>query len=270
MLQPELSQDAALDNDVAPFGQAGMLAGLGKSTNASTLPSSSQATPTGDVSNAPPSGLSENWEGAMLLAGRQGNPTPQSKVDEIVGRYQRMIVGARARGWNVAADNLQHWLSGGGQARTIDVGWLRGFDSVTSAERENQGRFENALNGLANGLARGASTTHRDYWDATNTAALDQELYFASGTFTVTSTGTFRLQRSQSGTLTITGSISHRWWDEYDWHAGLFAAVPGFGSVSDADALLVEQQRGARPFSMAATWNQALQYSNGRYTWIGP
>ena len=58
--------------------------------------------------------------------------------------------------------------------------------------------------------------------------------------------------------VNITGGVEHLWYDDYDWHANLTAYVPGFGPISDADALLVQRCRGAKPFRMEATWKQTM------------
>ena len=56
--------------------------------------------------------------------------------------------------------------------------------------------------------------------------------------------------------ISITGNIDHYWWDPYDWHAGLAAYVPGFGSVSDEDALRLEKAGRAMAFLMESEWTQ--------------
>ncbi len=104
--------------------------------------------------------------------------------------------------------------------------------------------------------ARG-SRTFNDHWDRLLTASVFEELYYASGTSTITSTGNFNLSRSGE-IVTITGTVRHHWHDPYDWHAGLTAFIPGFGTISDSDALLVQRCHGARPFEMSADWQQTL------------
>lgn len=76
----------------------------------------------------------------------------------------------------------------------------------------------------------------------------------------------------------ISGSVNHHWHDPYDWHAGLAAYVPGFGSISDEDGLLMQQHRGARPLDMEADWRQTLSgyitvgllYNDRSLAWSGP
>jgi hypothetical protein len=215
-------------------------------------------------------------------AGTEAGPEPEppemkERLDEIEKRYRDMIAAARARGANVAADNLERFLAGTGGTKTENVGWLRGFDAVTGAERTNQGRFESSLNRIANEMKDGEHRTFTDHWDRMLTASTSDELYYASGTSTIRSTGTFELSKV-GNEVTITGTVIHHWFDPYDWHAGLSANVPGFGSVSDEDGLLMQRYRGAKPFQMEADWQQSLsgQISVGRiwntktFNWSGP
>jgi len=68
------------------------------------------------------------------------------------------------------------------------------------------------------------------------------------------------------------------WFDPYDWHAGLSAFIPGFGNISDDEALLMQTCRGAKQFDMEADWTQTLSGSvvinmrinDESYTWTGP
>ncbi|WP_331236634.1 eCIS core domain-containing protein [Natronorarus salvus] len=202
----------------------------------------------------------------------------EARLDRIEQQYREMIRKAREDGYDVAADNLQRFLEGTGGTKQLNVGWLRGFNAVTRAERTNQSRFEKSLADIADGMSDGQTRTFDDYWDRQFTASTFTELYYASGTSTITSTGTFTLTRS-GDTTTITGTVEHRWWDPYDWHAGLVAFVPGFGTISDDDALLLQQHRGAGPFDMEATWTQTVSgtithrawwFDSTDYTWRGP
>jgi hypothetical protein len=120
--------------------------------------------------------------------------------------------------------------------------------------------------------------TLQDHWDRLFTATQLTELYYASGTSTIRSTGRFDLEGLEN-TVNIGGSVNHHWYDPYDWHAGLGAYVPGFGNVSDEDALLLQKYRGAKPFMMEADWTQQLAgvykhrrywFDSSDYTWSGP
>lgn len=135
--------------------------------------------------------------------------------------------------------------------------WLRGFGAVTGAERVNQERFQESLIAIADEMSDGQTRTHTDHWDRRLTGSVFEELYYASGTSTITSTGAFTLTR-RGNVTTITGTAEHRWWDPYDWHAGLGAYIPGHGFVSDEDALLLQTHRGASSFDMEARWSQTV------------
>jgi hypothetical protein len=59
----------------------------------------------------------------------------------------------------------------------------------------------------------------------------------------------------------------------------LGAYVPGFGNISDEDALMLQKYRGAKPFMMEADWTQGLSgtytkhsywFDSSEYTWSGP
>jgi hypothetical protein len=179
------------------------------------------------------------------------------KLDRIERTYQRMIKNARKKGYKVAADNLERFLKGIGGVKKIPVNWLRGFSAVTDADRVNQKRFEKSLTEKAYKLKDEKSEAFHDYGDRKLTASSFTELYYASGTSTLRSTGTFKLTR-KGKVITIKGSVDHHWWDKYDWHAGLAAYIPGYGTISDSDALLLQKHRGAAPFDMEAYWKQSV------------
>lgn len=202
----------------------------------------------------------------------------KAKLDRIEKTYQDMIKDARKKGYNVAADNLERFLKGTGSVKKISSKWLRGFSSVTDAERVNQKRFEKSLTKKAYKLKDGESDSFSDYWDRKLTASTFVELFYASGTSTIRSTGTFKLTR-KGKVITIEGSVAHHWWDKYDWHAGLAAYVPGYGSISDSDALLLQKHRGAAPFDMESDWKQSVTgkveivdwwFDEVSYEWQGP
>ena len=221
-----------------------------------------------DDSASPQSGLNEE----------QVACPDSDRLDEIEQNYRSMITAARERGYPVAADNLEHFLAGSGSKRILEVDWLRGFSEVTNAEKTNQGRFESSLENLADGMAHGERKTLNDYWDAMLTASVFTELYYASGTSTITSTGSFSLERIED-IVNISGTVEHKWHDPYDWHAGLGAFIPGHGNVSDEDGLLMQSCRGARPFEMEALWTQRLSgsvnindywFNSSSFSWTGP
>lgn len=88
--------------------------------------------------------------GTTAASSTPETPELRARLDEIDRRYRSMIAAAHARRADVAADNLERFLSGTGGTKTISVTWLRGFDSLIQAERTNQSRFEDSLNEQAN------------------------------------------------------------------------------------------------------------------------
>ncbi len=214
------------------------------------------------------------------------NPTVQlkketlkEKLDRITKTYKEMIKSSRKKGYDVAADNLQRFLDGTGGIKKESSSWLRSFTAITSAQKVNEGRFEKALSDLALKVGKGKTKTFSDYWDRQLTASVFTELYYASGTSSITSTGTFKLTRV-GDKITITGTVTHKWHDPYDWHAGLAAYIPGYGSISDADALLLQKHRGAAPFKMESTWKSSVKgtyiiddtfyFDSQNYKWTTP
>jgi hypothetical protein len=205
------------------------------------------------------------------------SPELSERLDGVERRYREMITAARGRGADVAADNLERFLAGTGGVKTESVPWLRGFEVVTDAEETNEDRFEKSLNDLANGMSHGDRRTHADHWSRMLTASRSSELFYASGTSTIRSTGTFDLNMIEN-VVSVYGTVEHTWYDPYDWHAGLTASVPGFGTISDEDALLMQRHRGARPFRMEATWTRRVTgsievgtlWNTRSLSWSGP
>ena len=184
------------------------------------------------------------------------------RLAELLKKYRDLIADARRRGKNVAADNLEHWLNGSGDDRQLSESWLRGFSDVTDAETENRKRFEEkTIAPYALQLQDAYSGVKQDYWDNKLTASVFDELYYASGTSSLTSRGKFGFAR-HGDWVHVVGMVEHHWWDPYDWHANLSAYIPGHGSISDADALELEAAGYGRPFGMYSFWHETLQ---GKY-----
>jgi Domain of unknown function (DUF4157) len=205
-------------------------------------------------------------------------PELKTKLDAIAATYRAMIANARKDGKNVAADNLQRFLDGSGGVKKMDVTWLRSFEEVAQAEKINRERFEGPLTKAGKGVQHADKKTFEDYWDRLIQSSVFTELYYASGTSTLHSTGQFSLEGIEN-IVNISGHVNHHWYDPYDWHEGLSAYIPGFGNVSDADALLLQKYRGAKPFQMEADWTQYLNgklthrgwwFDSADYSWTGP
>jgi hypothetical protein len=205
---------------------------------------------------------------------RTGRP-----ITDLEKEFRDMIRSAREKGYNVAADNLEHFLNGHGATRSVPLAWLRGFSVVTNAEKTNQGRFEDQLKKAAKKLAPGASTIFSDHWDKAFTAGLTEELYYASGTSELSSAGTFTLTR-MGNTVTITGVVNQRWHDPYDWNPGAGAWIPGYGFVSDSVGLDLKDAGVGHDYLLENLYRQsvtgtytiqaAYRPDTSSFTWTGP
>jgi PKD repeat protein len=134
-------------------------------------------------------------------------------LDDIEDDYMQMVSGARVAGLDFAADNMEYFLSGAGGAREVSANFLRGYDSVNDAVSVNLSRFEPNIDDIISILGSGQSQEFTDFWDRTETASIltEPDLYYGSGTFTVTSTGEFDIERSSDDVVSIVGSVNHRW-----------------------------------------------------------
>ncbi|MCD0476399.1 hypothetical protein LPB87_18560 [Flavobacterium sp. EDS] len=193
----------------------------------------------------------------------------REKALMLKANYIKMIEKARERNFNKAADCLQWWLDGTGSTKNIDFHWLRSKSEVIVAENINVERFETDYDTkfikFLNKLNIGDSKPYTNHYDKQFTAGIFGELYYMSGTSTITSTCNFNITKNKDY-FTLSGTIIHTWWDIYDWHKGADAYIPGFGSIKDSDALLVEKYCGARPFRMESKWqqtfNKTFQYTS--------
>jgi hypothetical protein len=181
----------------------------------------------------------------------------QSELNSIERRFHQMISNARAEGYNTAADNLQYFLDGTGADRRIPESWLQRFSEMRMAENMNKHRFENTIKERALTMPSGTIATFADHWDASVTGSFGSELYYASGTSTLTSTGAFTLTKV-GNRIDISGTMSNHWHDDYNWNANSGAYIPGTGRVSDEEGGALQLCRNARPFAMYSDWNRTL------------
>jgi hypothetical protein len=205
---------------------------------------------------------------------RSGLIDENSTVEEIEAEIRSLIEDARGMGWTVGPDMLQNYLVGGGD-QVLSSGWLRGFDKVRGAERKNQERFQGSLENMAKGLKCDETKAFHDYWDAQisygGRGFSVDELFFASGDSTLTSTGDFTLTKKccvrsysrRSSAIsceetTIVGTVQHHWHDKYDFHPGLGVYIPGHGRIPDAALDKLRKQGKAKPFNMSSDWQQSL------------
>jgi hypothetical protein len=178
------------------------------------------------------------------------------EMTETEAKYRDIVATGRSLGLNVAADLLEHYLDGSGSEVHLEDAWLKGFNAVEEAQERNISRFEEWIPSVVTRMKDGESLIRSDYWDATLIANPATELYYASGWSTVTSRGRFSFVRHGQD-VQISGEVDHKWWDYYDWHAGIQAFLPTHGIVSDSDAKSL-LQCGAREFPYSSNWKQTL------------
>jgi len=180
-----------------------------------------------------------------------------SRYQKTIGQYNTLITDAKSKGYNVATKLLQHFLDGSGTTMKISSKWLQKNGAVQDAEEKNQERFEEQILDKYESLKNGQTFLLEDYWDAMATSSVFSELYYASGTFTVKSSASIELARNGENASAM-GKVTIIWQDTYDWHDGLSAFIPGYGTISDSDALFLQQFGKAKPFNMESSWQRSL------------
>ncbi|HZA18776.1 MAG TPA: hypothetical protein VE645_18140 [Pseudonocardiaceae bacterium] len=191
-------------------------------------------------------------------------------IADLEREFRGLITAARGRGYPVAADNLEHFLTGGGATRSVPQTWLRSFSVVTEAERKNQERFEDQLKTRAKALAGGGSTTLSDWWAAVVRAPMGTELYFASGVSQLNSTGTFALSRAGQVVTIIGTTVNLRWFDPYNWNPGSSAWIPGHGVVSDDVGLDLKDAGRGHDYLLENLYTQTLAATYTIRPWYLP
>ena len=203
--------------------------------------------------------------------GRVDQESTEHKIQRIKGQYELMIIGARVKGWNVAAGNMKHFLNGTGDLLQIDSEWLQKQTTVQKAISVNISRYDAQFQSLAENMKNGTSITINEYptnpstaygpfgnkmgFATQQTAPIYTDLFYASGTFTLTTFCNVTISKGEDGKVSTKGTLLHIWWDTYDWHDNSFAEVPGFGNVKDEDANFLVKTGNAAPFIMRSNWS---------------
>jgi hypothetical protein len=176
-----------------------------------------------------------------------------------------MIFAARALGYRVAADNLEHYVRGLGGVKHLSRSWLRSFRKVKEAEKTNLERFQN--NNILKELRKVTQSQTikiSDRWERqityNNAGFSFEELFYASGDSTLSSRGSFTITISGKE-VRVKGLVTHNWHDKYDWHVGWQAEVPGFGSIPDAALKKLQDHGKAREYELKCKWNHRLDTS---------
>jgi hypothetical protein len=204
------------------------------------------------------------------------DPDGERDVDNIELRFRAMIVGAEARGLHGAAGNMRHFLDGGGATRYLSASWLKSFNSVQRAMTSTYENYANEFRNIAKKMNDGDIVHINEYpvggssalgpfgktigYAASRTANMNSEsdLYYASGTFTLTTFCDVTLTK-ENGKVTVVGNMMSIFWDDYDWHIGLGATVPGFGYVPDSEGQALVEAGRATPFRMQSSWVESYR-----------
>lgn len=209
-------------------------------------------------------------------------------VENAEGVAAEGILGAassvgRGLGLDQAADNLDHFLEGSGKDQTFTRDQARAREHIREAEAKNRKRFEdgfledritnrkdqknpnmfeyrNHLLQMKDGdtikLPEGPNdiSEPRDHYDANNRSwdhlmngRLDDMLAYGSESFTSNATDGFTAKR-EGDIITITGTVTHNWDDNYDFHGGSSSLLPE----------AARDHGSAREYRNSATWQQDL------------
>ncbi|MDR1839556.1 MAG: hypothetical protein LBQ93_08270 [Treponema sp.] len=126
-----------------------------------------------------------------------------------------------------------------------------GQSRIVFEEMKDSTEGHRAFGPFGNELGYNANPTASD--------SFELDLYFASGTFTISTFCDVAIAKDNevnNGIFYATGKMMHIFWDIYDWHPGLDAKVPVLGKVPDdyGDAL-VNAGRAAE-FEMQSSWTE--------------
>lgn len=102
-------------------------------------------------------------------------------------------------------------------------------------------------------LGIGKSALYNDYWDAMFTSSYSSELYYSSGTSTVTTSASLKITRTGFFTYDVQGTITNYWHDRYNWEPGASAYLPGVGFVPDDFGLSLQEAGRGKSFLMHST-----------------
>jgi len=186
-------------------------------------------------------------------------------VAKIENRLDKVVDAASDRGLRWAVSNVEHFRQGTGKERIIPGSQIWNFPSIRDAQEINQRRFEISF---ASGekwgpsLDDGHAMSAEDYWvvQLRPNPLKEPDLYFAAGDSTFRSDGIFMFERN-GNTVTVTGTVVHSFYDNYNWDPGKEAPVPvpgEFATITDSDMMVLQTCRDAQPFEQRASWTQEV------------
>jgi len=210
----------------------------------------------GSVSMLPPMGPVRGIAKATTKVLEEG------KLLGIEAALKAIIIVGRQQGYPVAADNLQHYLSGSGTPRRLDPEWLKSQQPIADAIAKSTAELADKIYDAAYKLREGETkeiklTTNERIFPYENT-----DLYYASNQSKLDTTSIFKLRALQVPRVAVRGEIVYRWHDTYDWHKGLSVTLEWRGlSVNWKDEYSEELKESgrAKEFRMESTWREPYQ-----------
>ncbi|KOU08786.1 hypothetical protein ADK86_03220 [Streptomyces sp. NRRL F-5755] len=184
-------------------------------------------------------------------------------IDSVRAKVERLIEASRKLGYVQAAAHLEHWYRGHGERLMVpeevftrEAFWVRHVRDAHGA-RFAQGAQRRAGSGV---LAPGG--TAEMTWRDTVVAPANNELFFALGGFTVSSSVTVTAQEIPEDPTSLLVTVT-RWTvrcsDYYNFDPGKTAFVPGFGRIEDAEMDRLRQAGLARDFPVESAPIDALR-----------
>ncbi|MCC3376190.1 hypothetical protein [Cohnella sp. REN36] len=199
-----------------------------------------------------------------------GSRVPRSpRIRELLERTRKLIALGRSLGMELAADNLEYWLSCAGGIRTMSKKYFEQDDDIIAQLKNNHRKmivqgaerrlkskpeqlFPSSARYMLGGqkivspapndlLAKGETTL---YYEDTNEDYKAKELTVALGGFTVYSEVELRaspLPPEEGGGWRVTiVSWKSKIYDRYNWDPGKYTVIPPFGVIHDDEMLEIE------------------------------
>ena len=192
------------------------------------------------------------------IAGKEC-PCATEEMLKIKKQYQQIVDKGRTVGANWASKMLEHWMQGSGKDMIIKTKVLRDYEQIQDAENAIRERILEGIKkrNIINGIKEGEEKRLFLFSHEPMTAMPWSEMFYASGSFTLTGRLTLNVKRNGQ-IINFHGVLEFHWWDPYDWHAGLNAYIPTVGTVEDADADKYENAGCAKKFDMYSFWYQTF------------
>jgi hypothetical protein len=187
-----------------------------------------------------------------------GTSDVAAELAKRIAKVNEMIVAARAKGANGAAENLEYWLSGKNGTKMMKASQFQNEDFVNSWLSDRpRSRF---ISGAVTRYKDGRLTVGGDAdmeWTDSLTAPLTHDLFYALGGFTILSRVRVHCDRVESGRIWDTVYFSFKSWqcearDTYNWDAGKSTYIPGFGSITDEWMKYIEDNGSAKAFNVSS------------------